>query len=135
MAKRYPYMYYANNNHFIFGVAIMPIEGIVETSWKIPVKYHQVAEALINLYQTGVNSNIKWHGYNEIRFTRLINYDNLFENLICGNPLCTLREIEAKKDSVINDAAFQVVRLKENFQDAVRSRFYAERMIKNPSIS
>ena len=134
MAKRYPYMYYANNNHFIFGVVIMPLEGVVETSWKVPAKYHQVAEALIDLYHTSANNSIKRRGYDEIRFTRIINYDEIFENLTCGDPLCMLREIEVKKGGAINDAAYQVVRLKENFQDAVRSRFYTERMIKNPSI-
>jgi hypothetical protein len=132
MAKRYPYMYYANNNHFIFGVVIMPLEGIVETTWKVPTKYRQVAETLSYSYNTSDNNGIRLINEDEILFSRIIDYSEIFENLICGDPLCMLQEIEVKKNDAINDAAYQVVRLKENFQDAVRSRFYAERLIKNP---
>ncbi len=137
MAKRYKYTTNIEYAFSAFGVFVCPHLGTVETTWKVPVKYHDLSEVYIDAhFDAAIQPAIryKFEGDNMlVRFTVQISFRDVFSGLN-GSNLDMYNQIIRMRNEAINAAAYQVVRFKENFQDAVRARFYSERMIKNPSI-
>ncbi len=136
MAKHYKYTKNVTQSFSAFGVFVCPHHGTVETTWVVPTKYHDLVVDFIEVrFNSSVRANIQYRfegGKLLVKFIRNLNYEDMFSNLF-GSSLDQYNQIMSVRNCAINEAAFQVTLLKENFQDMVRGRFYTERMIKNPS--
>ena len=123
MAKRYHFMNGVNYNVFKFGVLIRPLDGIVETEWLAPEKYHSVITEILDDESgihpfTASDKPVKWSLDMKLVFTQTINFGDMDEVGILTSILMRALDIE------INDAAYKVSIAKEKFQHYVRAEYY-----------
>lgn len=123
MAKRYYYMSGVNYNVFKFGALIRPLDGIVETEWLAPEKYHSVITEILDDESgmhpfTTSDKPVKWSLDMKLVFTQTIDFGDMDE-------VTRLKAILTRGvDGEINNAAYRVSVLKEKFQHYVRSEYY-----------
>jgi len=123
MAKPYHYMNGVNYNVFKFGVLILPLDGIVETEWQAPKKYHSVITEILDDESgvhpfTSASKPVKWSLDMRLVFSQTINFGDMDEVGILTSIL------RRGLDTEINDAAYRVSVLKEKFQHYVRAEYH-----------
>ncbi len=142
MAKAYNFMTKAEYSIYSFGILIKPFAGTVETTWKVPVKYQDMAVAFIDShFNNAIHPSVKYE-FKEtlngtimvVTFTRSIDFSQVFVDLE-GASLDKYNQVMTMRDEAINDACYRLVQSKESFQDMIRGNFYTKRFIANaPSI-
>ena len=135
MAKAYNFMVKAEYNTYSFGVLIKPHCGTVETTWKIPSKYQELAEKWVYAhFGNAIQPAIQMDIMGNVTFKKNIDYKEIFTDLE-GSNLDKYNQVITMRDQAINDACYRLIRDKESFQDMIRGMFYMERHINNaPSI-
>lgn len=123
MVKKYHYMNGVNYDVFKFGVLIRPLDGIVESEWLAPEKYHSVITEILD-DETGehpfsaAGKPVKWSLDMKLVFTQTIDFGDMDE-------VTRLKAILTRGvDGEINDAAYRVSVLKKRFQHYVRAEYY-----------
>ena len=138
MAKPYNYLTNAEYSFYSFGVLVKPHCGVVETTWKVPVKYHNIAKAFIDTHFNHADQPaIKYENIVDsmvVTFIRNIDLTQIFADLK-GSSLTKYNQIITGRDIAINEACYQVTLSRESFQDMIRGKFYTQRFVVNaPSI-
>jgi hypothetical protein len=135
MAKPYNYMTNAEYSTFSFGVLIKPHCGVVETTWKIPTKYQELAEKWIYDHTyNAIQPAIQINALGIVTFNHHIDFSQIFVDLE-GSNLDKYNQVITMRDEAINEACYQLLRAKESFQDMIRGKFYTQRFVDNaPSI-
>jgi len=135
MAKPYNFMTKAEYSVFSFGILIKPHCGTVETVWKMPSKYRELAETWIYAHtRNAIHPAIQIDVMGNVVFKRDIDFSQVFVDLE-GSNLTKYNQVITMRDEAINDACFRLQKDKESFQDMIRGMFYTERYINNaPSI-
>lgn len=135
MVKSYNFMTNAEYAVYSFGVLIKPHCGVVETTWKIPAKYQELAEKWIYDHTcNAIQPAIQINALGIVTFNRHIDFSQVFVDLE-GSNLDKYNQVITMRDEAINEACYQLLRAKESFQDMIRGMFYTQRYIDNaPSI-
>ena len=136
MAKAYNFMKDAERSVFVFGILVKIYAGTVETVWKTPTKYVELAEKWIYEHtRNATHPSIQMDAIGRITFNRQIDLSGIFDRIDIGSNLDKYNQIIANRDDAINDACFRLQQDKESFQDMIRGMYYTERFINNaPSI-
>ncbi len=136
MAKPYNFMTNAEYSIYSYGILIKPHCGTVETTWKMPSKYQELAEKWVYAhFGNASHPAIEIDVMGNVTFNRHIDYKGMFDDLDHRSNLDKYNRVITKRDDAINDACFRLQKDKESFQDMIRGMFYTQRYIDNaPSI-